>query len=703
MADLPSSYLALPLVVGICGEIPSEGDAARARATVLALFVLLDQHYPSSPKVLVSTLDNNFARIAAIEAAARTNWRVSAPIASNHADFLAGLGDDHRAWWQTFVARENVTSFTLAPLMSGHSEAAEAQQSIAERHLEQARLFVAGHAHLLIHSEEPPGSRDAHSGKRMLDYKLSATTDDVARDIIGRSTLLLSPATLDDISIGPVWQIAAGGRTAGVLDNVRILGSEGVVGLDLVQGDRFEQSIPLARRLDEFNNSLQQLPKRTATQRNHPTKHADDASATLRAFSDSLSAVLVYSQRRFRRVVWILPLLFLAAAGFFELWLSRSEIPFGQLGLSLYAIATCIGIYVYWTSSSAHLQTRAEEYRAIVEALRVQAAWWDNGLTDAVYRADQYYLAGARESFRLVRYAIHGLVNAATVMGAFAKPDPAAHLVWIETQIEFFAARIDRRKRSLAYFERTSWLAFVGGLMFAAAALGVQALNDWGATSLPAVQGMSLGPIDTTAYEDIEQVQGQHVAPIVAPIRRIPAGDLIFFGLFGSVIFILIGAWALAGLTQWARVPWLQGAVVLLLVVLVFLLGMADLLKIAAPHLRFLDPVRAETHKWDIGPRPLLDLLAGCATLCAAVVASTRYVMEKFSWRAEMHSYDEALAIFQRAKSAIAAIDASGARPADREKDYRQVVFAAGKQALAENERWLREHRERPLEPVFST
>jgi len=39
-------------------------------------------------------------------------------------------------------------------------------------------------------------------------------------------------------------------------------------------------------------------------------------------------------------------------------------------------------------------------------------------------------------------------------------------------------------------------------------------------------------------------------------------------------------------------------------------------------------------------------------------------------------------------------------RPKAPEGERRQIILALGAEALRENETWLREHRERPLEPI---
>jgi hypothetical protein len=260
--------------------------------------------------------------------------------------------------------------------------------------------------------------------------------------------------------------------------------------------------------------------------------------------------------------------------------------------------------------------------------------------------------------------------------------------------------------------------------------LAVQTLSDWGAGSLTAVYeqvaSISAKPAkpatsaksNKSAVHTSNSLQGkpqpsaqidatQDFSSVMDAVSRLPSWVRYAMMAFALLLFGSIAAWSWNIVTGRPRSAWLEGAIVAEFFGLVLILGMADLLEIWASHAataaaaQILNVVQPD--KWGAGPSPHLDVLAGFATLCAAVVASCRYVMEKFSWRSELHSYEEALDVFKRAQAQITAIETSGWSPEDQVHAYRQVVFAVGKQALSENERWLRAHRERPLEPVFST
>jgi hypothetical protein len=77
-----------------------------------------------------------------------------------------------------------------------------------------------------------------------------------------------------------------------------------------------------------------------------------------------------------------------------------------------------------------------------------------------------------------------------------------------------------------------------------------------------------------------------------------------------------------------------------------------------------------------------------------------QFVCDRLSWPGEMRGYEDALEIFRRARSALKEIDGLEVDVAERVALQKTVIEALGKEALKENESWLRTHRERPLEPL---
>jgi hypothetical protein len=84
----------------------------------------------------------------------------------------------------------------------------------------------------------------------------------------------------------------------------------------------------------------------------------------------------------------------------------------------------------------------------------------------------------------------------------------------------------------------------------------------------------------------------------------------------------------------------------------------------------------------------------------ASIAYAMQFVSNQLSWAQEMRGYEDALEIFRRARSALKEIDDSEADQTKRIHRRHAIIEALGKEALKENESWLRTHRERPLEPL---
>ena len=91
------------------------------------------------------------------------------------------------------------------------------------------------------------------------------------------------------------------------------------------------------------------------------------------------------------------------------------------------------------------------------------------------------------------------------------------------------------------------------------------------------------------------------------------------------------------------------------------------------------------------------ELIAIAVVMPAAIAGALRFVADKSSWSAELAGYEHTRAHFRRGQ---AAMEAAGPFVGAAAGEQREIILALGAEALAENENWLRAHRERPLEPI---
>jgi len=96
----------------------------------------------------------------------------------------------------------------------------------------------------------------------------------------------------------------------------------------------------------------------------------------------------------------------------------------------------------------------------------------------------------------------------------------------------------------------------------------------------------------------------------------------------------------------------------------------------------------------------LRELLVISTVTLTAVAGALRFIADKLSWEAEVNGYEEILDTFRHAQTELAAIPSEIPMPADAAAARGSVILALGKEALDENETWIRRHRERPIEPL---
>jgi hypothetical protein len=127
---------------------------------------------------------------------------------------------------------------------------------------------------------------------------------------------------------------------------------------------------------------------------------------------------------------------------------------------------------------------------------------------------------------------------------------------------------------------------------------------------------------------------------------------------------------------------------------LILTLGLCVLATFAEPPARLADAAHAAG-----AMRPIMkwakELIAIAVIMPAAIAGALRFVADKSSWAAELAGYEHARAHFRRGQAALRAT-----APAAGAAEQRELILALGAEALAENENWLRAHRERPLEPI---
>lgn len=651
----------VPILVGITGKRDLKGQDDAVRACLLAAFETLDREAPNAPKVLLSGMAVGADTIAAELALARPDWLVAAILPFDAETYFEDFDAAALAALETLLADPKVKTCPLPPLANPYTgrpctgdelrNNANATNPLRVMHYEQLGLWLAQAAALLIAVMPEDEQPDQAGGTaRVVQYRLSGRPDTVAVRVMDASVVVAPPRPLDVAAFGPLWLIDAPSAEISPRPFLAHLSeSDRHISADLREAARRLQSslvMPhafegLAWRIGNTGLPFAWL------------QDGADPGAVIGAIHTEIDRIQGRHKRQLVSSSYLLATLFwLAVSAFGLVELARRAA--GSLvlwALGCYLMLAGAAVLVHWAIDRKRLQRITEDYRGVIEALRVQRAWWQAGLTGPGDQVDRYFLSEAPAPFLYVRQAVRSIVHWTRLSAAPHLPKSNWPEVydknnlgsWIQGQIDYFDRRGDQRKRAVARVKMFSWEAF-----FAAQFLAV-----WLFLVILAA---------TCRYSKIDEL--------------LQSVSIANWGLPGVFLAAAAAIWIARHMRtrtvpaprRWAAV--FAGILALLIGPGLHLIGIA------------LKPKIPDADQ--------LTIAFGVVLLSAAAVA-VRFVAEKLVWEAEAHRYEAALILFERAAGELDRIG-----PPTEASQI--IVRALGRAALEENEYWLRAHRERPVE-----
>lgn len=655
----------VPILIGITGKRDLKGEDDVVRERLRAAFDTLDRESPNAPKVLLSGMAIGADTMAAELALARPNWLVAAVLPFDAETYFEDFDGAALAALKSLLADPRVKSCALPPLTNPYTGApctrdelrnsANASNPLRVMHYEQLGLWLAQAATLLVAVMPESELPDQVGGTaRVVQYRLSGRPDTVATRVMETSAVVVPPRPLDIAALGPLWLIEAPGGESSSRLFTAYLG----------EADRKPAPEP-PDRVQRLESSLIMVHafEGLAWRSGHDTGTFDwrsdgaDPSAIIAAIHAELDRIQGRHKRRLVSSSYALAVLFWLAVGAFGL-VELTRYVTGNLSLiSLVAYLLLAGaaVGVHWAVDHFRWQRITEDYRGVIEALRVQEAWWHAGLLGPADETERFYLSATPPPFVYVRQAVRSIVRWARLSGAPHPPrsdwrevydgdenDEEPHS-WIGGQIDYFRRRGEERKRAVARTQMISWEWF-----FAAVFLAVWLLADIAAARW--------------YHERLDELSSR--------VRN--------WGLLLPGLFLAAAALTWAARHRHARsAPLKRRWAAIFAVALALLVGPGlHLLGLALPR--------------EVPHGDQLAIAFGIVLLSAGA-AAVRYVAEKLVWEAEAHRYEATLTLFQRAAAELTHIG----MPSDAS---RAIVRALGRAALEENEYWLRAHRERPVE-----
>jgi hypothetical protein len=679
----------VPIFVGITGKRDLKGQDAYVRGCLEAAFAMLDRELPHVPKVLLSGLAEGTDTIAAELALARADWLVAAilpmarqvyledfpdepPVAVSD-DSAASAAPSPRRTIEALLAHSRVKVRALAHLkneqtgqpyptgqLTNHAGLAN---DLRPAHYEQLGLWLAENATVLIAVMPADEKPDRLGGTaRVVDYRLTGRPDRAAREVFRGSAEICAPRPLDQGRLGPLWLIDAPTAAEGSVapaDLFTIWPADPRHDSAKDRGglaERMRASLTLARGFDGLARRMAPVPGAFRWPANPP--QPNDMLGILR---HEITRIQRLRKTWLTASTYSLAVLFCAAVLLLDLHIEQGAAgSWAAMALVLYFAAVFAAGTIHFLVDWRRWQRIAEDYRAVNEALRVQLAWWEAGLSGPEYRADRHYLGSVHGPILYSRHAVRGIVEWTRLCCLPQEPSISWHQVhgprdsWVAAQISYFREHARRRQRAVDVVRVASWVLFLVALFLAFMLFG---------------------------YARGAKVLGDTPAAIVAAVR-FPLG----------LAMAAAGIWWL-----WRQRTSRPGSLHWRLAATVVAAGIALALAPVLPALAA-DVVRGIEDKVQYVAAMLVVLLS-------ATAGAVRFVADKLAWEAEANRYEDALTAFERAADELADADravADGESSAESALAYKQrIVVDLGQEALEENEYWLRAHRERPIEQAI--
>jgi hypothetical protein len=676
-----------PLLIGITGKRDLAGSEEIVRDSFRRLFDLIERECPHSPKIVISSLAIGADTIAAEEAVRRENWNVYAALPFftelYELDMDADVGAQSNAnqnncsgldRYRRLLKNPKVTVRVLEPLKSTVTGAPTAPEELDRNehgtnpnrsdHYEQAGLFVAENSSLLIAVMLQNEAPDKVGGTaRIVQSQLHGAIDAKAIEIIRRSEILHRHSKLDPPNSDPIWLIEPRHEPEVEPETIGTIGDSDIRAYSLSSQCRplvAHQDLLHFKRIDEFNRRILAVPEakwRVDIEGRASNRSAKTAEGQLLRLRLALSLLQKQAKQYVSLAIVGLATLFAIALVSFEWFVVFN--PNNIRVAFIYFAPAILAIGLFVMARNRRWSNFAEDYRAVSEALRVQLAWWDAGLRGPSERVSDIYMRNAIGSRTLVRAAVSSLIKGALLIGGPPAEVPdtqCAKNSWIDEQITFFRQRAHNRRQYLKFVELSSW-----SLFFAALGIG---------TCLVLLSLLHLCCGGDAFAANLHGLE--------------PRISYFLIGIT-LVLFVAVLVNRIAGRLlgkHWAQT---------------IELAFAAAMGFAGAALYFL----WETHGGHA--HALVDLhtrheLALTSILFTGVAGSVRFVAEKLSWEAEARLYEEMLKLFEFAGQKFEALDVDGA---ETNNERLSIIAELGREALAENEAWIRARRERPLEPVL--
>lgn len=786
-----------PVFIGLTGKrafsddpTKAEALAGRVRERLAAVCDYFDRYLPSTPKILLTGAAAGSDLMIAEEVLSlseasggkpRPNWLVVAVLPFAESLFQEDFTPDQWEQYRRVVTDRRTRVLILPPLQTKFGrpagaadlwrrpDATEYQRELRNQHYEQIGIWIADTANVLLAvmpTDEPAAKVGGTA--RIVAVRRSTQPDPAAAEIISASTVLAPRSELLREPNGFVWLIDPSAVPLNAVPPITVLPPAADLTLwravydapaalhwgqhgrsahgekETLQTEHLRESWRVMKIASDFvRDGALYAPVAAKAPLAWP--EAAERTDTLVRISTSLNGATNGVAKAYRHTIFRLLGYFVLAVLAIETFAKFS--PENPYVLAGYLIALALAMLGYLRAGSKDLQPTAEDRRAIHEALRVQAAWWQAGLDD---RVDFAYLKGVDQELARVRSAIRNVVVYALIACAqsaraanwkalfdpeswppFAANMPGGKFPsdWIGNQCYYFRQRKEQRRRRGEFLQATSWTLFV-----TATCLAFWLLLRLGSREVDEALQRLLTRTDAVLPYWVDIVSTYLLILATAVCWWLAGGLLaeskidsrklaiaVAINLFAALFLFMATLFAATIVGHKNEPPLMFCLFFLPLVGYLVYFGwkivpdanrtrpFASILGLAATtlfSLAALAVAAAFDHRYDrsAGAEHAM-IVSGYMTIVIIVFlpalgGAVRFLSEKLAVEAEALSYRDAHVWFENATNILRRLK-PGRGDADADARARDLVRRLGSLALSENESWLKLRRQRPLSPLI--
>ncbi|MDM8557691.1 hypothetical protein [Candidatus Parabeggiatoa sp. HSG14] len=460
----------IPITLGITGHRDlREGEKDILREAVRKIFQFIQKHHPNTPLQLFSPLADGADRLVA-QVALEENVQLIVPLPMPkdlyEIDFQT---HDSKTEFDELLekAQEKGQVFEL-PLL----EDKEKIRSYGEARTKQYAFvgaYIARHSHILIALWDGLPLDKSGGTSQVVQFRLMGKMKDLPK------CYQLQHGPLDIPNTGPVCHVVTsreGGEPLDLVGKIQILLPNNqnkshladLLSDNLVALNRFNQDVEKYANHPRLQRWIKQsqrylLPEKIGKN----FENLSPAFKTMLGVYGTANALARYFQFRLRQstlaVLWIVG----AMVGFYGWYNSLETNPIALISyLILFLVATAI----LWGSQWWHYHSKALDYRALAESLRVQIFWHLGGLTDSV---TDHHLLKQQGELTWIRNSIQAI----NVYDWAENTESLAeiHSHWIKHQHEWFSKNTKKNLHKSEKFGKwingffVSTIALIVGLL----------------------------------------------------------------------------------------------------------------------------------------------------------------------------------------------------------------------------------------------